>query len=253
MISIVMSYYNRLPQLRYTLQTFLKSKNKNFEVIIVDDFSDEINSLKEVHKEFPTLNLVVIQMSDLVKNKNYCNPCVPYNVGFKKSQGDKIIIQNPECCHQGDVISYVDSNLKKNTYLSFHCWACSRPDLKELHQGKSISVGVEQGKARWYNHGTIRPVAYHFTSAITKEDLRDLNGFDESFSQGFNYDDTEFVERIKNKGMSIDFVSDPYVIHQYHGKAFNHPHNPTPTQDNKKLYDETVTTKKIRAENNFSL
>lgn len=253
MISIVMSYYNRLPQLKYTLQTFTKSSNNNFEIIIVDDFSNEENSLKHIHKEFPSLNLIIVEMAKEFQSKNYCNPCVPYNVGFRKSKGDKIIIQNPECCHQGDVISYVDNNLTKNTYLSFHCWACTRPDLKELHQGKPIKVGLEEGKARWYNHETIRPFAYHFTSAITRDDLKELNGFDEAFSMGFNYDDTEFIERIKNKKMNIMFVSDPYVIHQYHGKAFNHPLNPTPTQDNKKIYDETVATKKIRADNKISI
>ena len=36
----------------------------------------------------------IIKMSDIVDNKNYYNPCVPYNVGLRNSIGDKIIIQN---------------------------------------------------------------------------------------------------------------------------------------------------------------
>jgi glycosyltransferase involved in cell wall biosynthesis len=40
-----MAYYNRLPQLRFTLQTITNSAYKDVEVVIVDDFSDADNSL----------------------------------------------------------------------------------------------------------------------------------------------------------------------------------------------------------------
>ncbi len=248
-----MSYYNRLLQLEHTLKTFEKSSSKNFEVVVVDDFSNEENSLENLPSKFPSMKIKVIDMRKLVKQKTYCNPCVPYNMGFRNAIGDKIIIQNPECCHVGDLISFVEQNLVDSEYLSFHCWASSRPDLKLLHSGQNINIGKEEGKAKWYNHQLHRPVAYHFTSAITKKDLSELNGFDESFSMGFNYDDNEFVERIKNKNMNIRFIDSPMVIHQYHGKSYGHPDNPEPTVDNFKLLQETIQSKKVRAENKESL
>jgi len=249
MISIVMAYYNRLSQLRYTLKTFTESKEKDFEVIIVNDFSDADNQLTTIKNEFPGLNITVIEMQSLVREKNYCNPCVPYNVGFRASTGDKIIIQNPECCHIGDIISYVNENLNENDYITFHCWAADKTGTTLLQQGKTIEIGNEIGKARWYNHNTHRPVALHFTSAISRSNLIELNGFDESFSMGFNYDDNEFLQRIKNKGLNVKFIANPQAVHQYHRKSYGHPKNPQPTNDNSILFSQTVASKKIRANN----
>ena len=56
MISIVMAYYNRLPQLRYTLKTMENSLSENFEIVIVDDYSSEQHSLDTLPTEFESLN-----------------------------------------------------------------------------------------------------------------------------------------------------------------------------------------------------
>jgi|APGre2960657404_1045060.scaffolds.fasta_scaffold01484_10 GT2 family glycosyltransferase len=249
MISVVMAYYNRLTQLRYTLKTIASSVIKDAEIIIVDDFSNVENSLNTIQQEFHYINIKIIHMRDIVPHKNYCNPCIPYNVGFRASSGDKILIQNPECCHVGDVLDHVTTQLNDFDYLTYHCWACTRPDATALHQGKKIAVGAEQGKAKWYNHQVKRPVALHFACAITRKNLIELNGFDESFSMGFNYDDNEFLQRIKHMNLNIKFISDPYVIHQYHSKSYGHPDNPIPTVDNQVLFQHTINSKKIRAEN----
>ena len=52
MISVVMAYYNRLDQLKYTLKTIASSVIKDVEVIIVDDFSNVENSLNTIQQEF---------------------------------------------------------------------------------------------------------------------------------------------------------------------------------------------------------
>lgn len=249
MISIVMAYYNRLPQLRHTLKSILRSAEQDYEVIIVDDFSDDLNNISLINSEFPSLDIKIIEMRKLLGKKYYCNPCVAYNTGFRYSRGDKIIIQNPECCHMGDVISYVKHNLTDSDYYTFHCWAMSKSDTDRLQQNLPTSIGKVEGKSRWYNHKTERPAALHFTSAITRKNLVDLNGFDERYSQGFNYDDNEFVERIKNKSLDIKFIEDPFVVHQYHRKSYGHPENPQPTVDNQQLYQETMSSKIIRADN----
>jgi hypothetical protein len=91
MISIVMSYYNRLSQLRYTLQTVSCSQVKNIEIVIVDDFSAPEERPDCLVEEFSNLDIQIIHMQDQVAKKNYCNPCVPYNVGLRASRGDLVI------------------------------------------------------------------------------------------------------------------------------------------------------------------
>ena len=68
----------------------------------------------------------------------------------------------------------------------------------------------------WYNHSIYNPNAFHFTSAITMKDLEELGGFDERYADGIGYDDMDLIARIRRKGMSVEIVDDPYVIHQAH-------------------------------------
>lgn len=248
MISIVMAYYNRLPQLKYTLSTIRQSRIKDYEVVIVDDYSAKEHSILGINKLFPEINFQIISMHNLRATKNYVNPCIPYNIGFRKSKGNKIIIQNPECCHIGDVLAHVDNFLTNDNYLSFHCFALGKREVSKLHNEKKIDISNATG--RWYNHQIHRPLSYHFTTAITRKNLIELNGFDEDYATGFNYDDAEFIERIRLKKLSIDFVENPYVIHQYHGKSLNNPLNPTPSQDNSELFSQSFKTLSIRAKNN---
>lgn len=186
-------------------------------------------------------------MKDIVPKKNYVGPSIPYNLGFRKSKGDKIIIQNPECCHVGDIISYTNNNLENNIYLSFHCFACGKREIDQLHKTDFLDVNLSSG--RWYNHTIHRPASYHFCTAITRKDLIELNGFDERYALGMNYDDDEFIERIRKKGLQIKFVEEPWVIHQYHGKGFNNPLNPAVSQDNSKFHIENLKNLKIKADN----
>jgi glycosyltransferase involved in cell wall biosynthesis len=247
MISIVMAYYNRLPQLTFTLKTFQSSKYKDIEIVIVDDYSSSQHLLDRLQSEFPLLNLKIIKMQDQNSVKTYVGPSIPYNVGFRQSSGNIIIIQNPECCHVGDVISYVDQHCNDESYLSFHCWASGKRDLGVLHAQGYLDTTTSSG--RWYNHQKHRPASYHFTTAITRKNLIDLNGFDEQYSAGFAYDDDEFIERIKKKKLKIKFVSEPWTIHQYHGKSFNHLMNPAIIQDNAIFHKENMKNLSVRAKN----
>lgn len=247
MISIVMAYYNRLIQLEFTLQTLTKSLHKNFEVVIVDDYSNKENSLNHIQDKFPTLQINLLEMEKISKVKNYVGPSIPYNVGFRHSKGSSIIIQNPECCHMGDIVSYVEKNLTDENYLSFHCFATGKRELDSLHSTGVFAI--DKSKGRWYNHKIHRPASYHFTTAITRKNLADLNGFDERYAIGLNYDDDEFIERIKLKGLDIKFVDSPMVLHQYHGKGFNNPINPPVMQDNALFHSENLKNLKVKCEN----
>lgn len=251
MISVVMSYFDRLTQLRYTLTTIDRSQFRDVEIVIVDDFSSAEENIDNLHIEFPKLNLRVIHMRDVVKQKDYCNPCVPYNVGLRASRGDMVIIQNPECCHMGDVLSHVNKYLTNGTYLSFNCWSCVKHETKVLQETDHLDL-IATKKSRWYNHETERPVAFHFCNAITRSDLKQINGFDERYARGHNWDDAEILYRIKQI-CEVKFVADPYVIHQYHHKSYGHPDNIQPDQNNKDLYFEVTVPGPILAPNKESI
>ena len=216
-ISIVMTTYNRSVQTYFTLKTIANSSCKNVQVIIVDDSTTD------------TLNMDTLQGYGVctyhikTKNKFWFNPCVNYNLGFKFIKGSKVIIQNAEVCHVGDVISYVDKELKENDYLVFD--VATTPNLEInglLHQMEMTFdnyANISSLFNGWYQHHITYNRCLHFLSAITKKTFDKINGFDYDFSMGSWYDDNEFLFRIKAVGINVIAVPlDKQIqgIHQWH-------------------------------------
>ena len=234
-ISIVMAYYNRKKLLYNTLKTIENSKfSHQVEVIVVDDASNENNRLEDFIGKFK-LDLKIIRIEP--SEKHWMNPCMPFNIGFRAAKNDIIIIQNPECIHFGEIIEYTINNIKENMYLSFGAYSIDEYNTNQINKinfdsnGFKNQIGkiitplkdgplLSDGTNAWYNHSVNRPLMLHFCNAIMKKDLDDLGGFDERFANGFAWDDTEFIWRIKNiKKMNTVIVDRPFVIHQFHGKS----------------------------------
>lgn len=235
-----MAYFNRSKELERTLKTIKQSSEKDFEVIIVNDGSDDSEQLDELAKNSGLhIKILTIKKED----KWYRNPCIPFNKGFKEASGDIILIQNPECFHVGDIISHAIHNVSNNKYITYACYSLSEQKTKELDGSNTLTIinrhVGHDGDEGWYNHSIFRRVYYHFTSAMTKKDLNDLGGFDERYAKGHGWDDNEFLERIKRKKMDISINDSPFSVHQWHYSGSSMNQNPI-TQCNGTLF-RTVT------------
>jgi hypothetical protein len=253
LISIVMAYYNRKPQLIKTLnQLEINYKNYNFEVVIVDDNSDENNKLDDVIKNYSIpINLIVISKED---KGDRINSSVAYNLGFKAAKGKIIIIQNPECYHVGNILSKV-SQMDEYTYLTFSCYSTANyaiteellnfPEKLDLINDPDFTRRNSPGNLIWYNHPNYNPVGYHFCTAIYKSKLNLIGGFDERFGDGYCFDDNELLLTIRhNLKLNIKIVSpdEGFVIHQYHEKKYVDNNWKILWDRNKKLYDDLVAS-----------
>jgi len=232
-ISIVMTYWNRPRQLELTLKSLKRSSLiQDAQIIIVDDASDEIKKASRVIAR-SGLDVNLIEVSK--EQKTWKNPCIPYNMGFKKATGDIIVIQNSECFHVGDLLPHVLDNVTDENYLTYSCLCIDDEIRKQIgkiwdtdYQGViKILDNVRLTHPRlndwkgWYNHIKYRPRALHWISAITAKNLRELGGFDERFREAPAYDDNDFLLRIKVKGLCVKIVSEEvgYVVHQKHPKV----------------------------------
>ena len=208
-ISIVSAYYNRQALLDKTLESLDKSQVKDYELILVDDASAEPLVCDRA-------KIIKVEKGD----KWYTCSAVAFNRGMREATGDVIIIQNPECYHAGDILSYTKEHIKPNVYLSFGCYAINREETMAFHDGvmPQLHNRVFTGSDRngWYNHTVHRPVAYHFCCAIMRKDLDRMGGFDERYARGVAFDDDDLIRRIKNRGMAVKIIDNPYTIHQYH-------------------------------------
>lgn len=262
-ISVVMAYFNRYQLLDYTLETMSKSAHKNVEVIVVDDFGTEEEDVEDFITKYPGLNVKIVYMADQGE-KWYVNPCVVYNAGFSAATGNKILIQNPECCHVGDVLSTVAQRLTDDNYLSFHCYASTEPQLaymktdwarfkSEVDRCTVGNCGGGPQGGGWCNHNRYFPNNLNFTTAITRKSLAKLNGFDEIMAHGRGGDDNEFRDRVQMSGLKVEFISDPWTIHQWHPKVLTSPeaNKTVPWNQDllRRVQRERAQTKQFRAHN----
>ena len=253
-ISIVMGYYNRKKQLINTLNDFEKKyKNYNYEVIIVDDNSNNENKLNDILNNY-SYPINLIEISEEEKG-NRINPCITYNKGFKEAKGKRVIIQNPECIHIGDILKYVLDNLTYDDYIAFPCYSCNSEELTGLLLNDISLINDQEFNFKnripmpWYNHLIYRPSHYHFCACIMNDNLKLLGGFNEEFAKGSWFDDNEILLSIKENLMlnikTIDFDEKGcYVIHQWHSRdsesRFTQQEHNKLISYNKELYETYV-------------
>jgi glycosyltransferase involved in cell wall biosynthesis len=268
LMSIVMAYYNRKPQLLNTLRSISASSisKDQYEVIIVDDCSDPEHRLNDISGFFG-LDIKVIEIDKT--RKNWYNPCITFNIGFNAAKGNILVIQNPECLHYGDCLKIIESAIGDNVYVNLGCYSLGQEKTEKLlktvnpfEQSNLIfyntikecvepinNVSVANcGEDAWYNHAQYRPVYYHFLSAMYRYDMDQLGGFDNRFGAGLSYDDDEFLRRIARKKMCIKHCVQPFAIHQYHysiNKNVPQELLGQLTQRNRELYNNVVMYENI--------
>lgn len=216
-IVVVMTAFNRTEQTFNTLLSINKSYYENFEVIVVDDGSPEEIKVPNVLK----YNLHIIK---LPKKTQWRDSGIAYNTGFAKAielGAGIVIIQNAECAHMGDVISNAAEYVNNENYVTYACLSLTKEDTENKSCWYDMATQTEvgattNGETAWYNHSAIRPMGYHFCAAITTENLKKINGFDERFSDGIAFDDDYLKHRIITLGLDIKICDAPFVVHQWH-------------------------------------
>ena len=203
-ISIVMAYCNRKSQTLETLNCFEKmySGEYNFEVIIVDDNSNDENRLEEVITQFTfPINLIVIGAEE---KGNRLNPCIAYNKGLSEATGEIIIVQNSECVHIKDMLNHIIYNLKERDCFSYNPYIENDCDNSENN-----------------------------CCVIRKEHIDLIGGFDKRFEQHHGYHfNTLFLAVKYNLKLKITDHSNLKLINN---KEIHHK----PTQ-NKKIYNDII-------------
>ena len=88
MISIAMSYINRRRLLIETLKSITRSAYKDYEVVIVDDVSDESERIEDLSKDFPFMRVIRVEKEE----KWYVSGSMPWNRAIANSHGDIVIM-----------------------------------------------------------------------------------------------------------------------------------------------------------------
>jgi glycosyltransferase involved in cell wall biosynthesis len=268
-VGVVITHFNRVNLLKRTLTSLTFNKEKDIEIVVVDDGShlSELSALRSLIGKYRDIfNIRLISISS--SHKWYSNPCIPFNIGIKEIDSDIIILQSAECIHLGPVIDYT-KKLGPGEFMSFACYSLNREQTEQLD---SISYDVKDDQqklltlinpindsaithceeAGWYNHSIARPLGFHWCNAYNTKDLLDVKMFDERYACGIAYDDNEFIHRCR-RDLKLQMVDNPLVLHQWHG-LHNYYQKKNPIENqlkqnyNKSLF-ENITLREYNNDN----
>lgn len=226
-ISIVIAYYNRHKLLLETINSISQTKYINYEIIIVDDCSDDIDIVKQNTQHNDKIKIIHI---DKQTKGTRTNPCSVFNTGFNHTTGDIIIIQNPESYHIDDIITYTANHLREQEYLVYSAYNLHSEKANNCFitlQNKTYSnlinpdiIPQEENKLQWYHHEKYRRSYYHFCSAIHKTDLQMIGYFDDNYKHGVCFDDDDLLLKIRDIAKyairTPNPEIDPFVVNMYH-------------------------------------
>lgn len=233
-ISIVMTYYNRIQQLTHTLDTINESKYPMdlIEVICYDDRSDIEPLILDTSNY--NYNIKIIY-GNYERDETIINPTFSFNNAFKYITGEYVIIQNSECMHIGDIVSYVGNNINENKLISFECWATGNEELsKKMYDNRNNKeiitniidnnwtqlIGYDVELKGWYNHKTLRPECLHFCNSMHINTFKKVGIFNTKLCTLLGFDDNEYAQRIMFKyNIDLEIPENNYelfAVHQNH-------------------------------------
>ncbi len=232
--SVIISFYNKIDDLRLVFASLERQTFKDFEVFIADDGSGEnvIRELKELQKSvsFPSrhvwhehqgfrkdkiLNMAVTKAQskylifidgDCILHKNFIQEHNNYREKQVCLTGKRVLLSpniskllTPEKIHNGYLESHYwklifDSIVGKSTLVE-KGWYCKNPVLRKILNTK--------------NHGIL---GCNFS--LFKTDLMAINGFDERYQFPYVGEDTDIDFRLRLNGVTIRYLYNIAV--QYH-------------------------------------
>lgn len=248
-IVIVMTSFNRKELTDNSIGSILRYNYPNKHIIVVDDGSD-------TPYEFEHDDVTVFRIEK--KDRKWVSPVVAYNKGIAMAINEKnaeiVILQNAEAYHYGDILKKVDEEITDNNYISFACFSTT-DDMLPITDEKiepyinyscSATGNVELG---WYNHSHYYPRYFDFCSAITVDNIKKLNGFDERFYKHVWYGDDNFVMRVREMGLDMRIIDMPFVAHQWHSRS-HQPHGYT--DESLMLFIKTIEERAYKAVHKFN-
>ena len=245
-IAIIMTYVNREWQLLKTMASMCDSEIKDYHIVIADDGNKPLL--------YRDKNVHILP----VENKTWINQLPAYNMALKYAidnlHPDIIIIQNPECYHVGDVLKYASEHVTEGNYVTFSAFSLNQSftfskaaNLDDIIENNNHIVKTDGGTG-WYNHPVHRPVCYEFCAAMSVNNMIMLNGYDERMAYGIAYDDDYMLWRVKTLGLNVEIIERPFVVHQWHEQANEHPNKAMLVQKNHALFNTLRMQGQFRAE-----
>ncbi len=257
--SVIVSFYNKIDYLKLVLAGFEIQNNKNFEIIIADDGSEEnvVKEIQSIAHQYP-FRIKHIWHPDKGFRKNKI-----LNQAILASESDYLIFIDGDCVpHPKFVEGHLEYKSEKlaltgrRVNLSQTITQLLTPEkIKDgFLQKKSLllikdgifgkSSDVEKGfyfrnklLRKFFNRKKRGILGCNFS--LHKKDIIDINGFDERYEAPSIGEDSDIQFRLELNGVNIKSLN--HIAVQYH---LYHKLQPRP-QANLTLFEKTKKDKTI--------
>ena len=236
-VSVIVSFYNRIDYLRLVLAGFERQTFQDFEIIIADDGSNQ-NIIKEIEllaKEI-SFKLTHLWQEDKGFRKNRI-----LNKSISSSCAEYIIFIDGDCIPHSQFVREHFENRKKRVCLTGRRVNLSKKitgfltplnvkeGFLEKNKLKLISDGIfgesfDVEKGFYFKNGFLRKYFNRkkrgllgCNLSLFKEELLNINGFDERYEAPSVGEDTDIQFRLEETGTKINSLNNIAVqFHLYH-------------------------------------
>jgi glycosyltransferase involved in cell wall biosynthesis len=253
--TLIISFYQKIEQLKLVLAGLEIQSFKNFEVIIADDGSQKevVDEINKIISNFP-LNIMHVWHEDAGWQKN-----VILNKAITQAHSDYLIFTDGDCIPHHKFVEEHFNYRNKQTILAGRRVNLSLQVTKKLsvenikkkklqkqyipilffHKILRKSKNIENGLyirsrfLRKFINNKPNKGLLGSNFSVYKNDLLEINGFDERYKHPFVGEDTDLEYRLKKNGVTLKTVK--HIAIQFH--LYHERH--TRPQENLDIFNDT--------------
>tara|TARA_B100001750_G_C15520116_1_gene610852 strand:+ start:3089 stop:4135 length:1047 start_codon:yes stop_codon:yes gene_type:complete len=217
LISIIILNYNAGKFLLECVESIYKSENKNFEVILVDNASND-KTFRECKEKFHDITLIENE-----KNLGYCEG---NNIGIRRAKGEFVVVLNPDTIVKPDWLDALIHAYESNGEGIYQPKILASTDHNMLLSSGQITqlfgFGYSRGKGETDTNefNKLEKISYASGTCLftSKKILEKLNSFD-SFLFAY-HDDLDLCWRGALLGINSFYVPQSIIFHPIEGYSF---------------------------------
>ncbi|CAN5477717.1 glycosyltransferase [soil metagenome] len=202
--SIIIPVYNRPQEVKELLSSLTEQKYKNFEVLVVEDGSDQ--PCQHIVEDFKN-SLIISYFFKPNTGQGFTR-----NYGYERATGDYFIVFDSDCLIPADYLLVVDNHLSQNFLDAYGGPDRAHPSFSALQKAISYSMtsvfttGGIRGRKK--HAGTFHPRS--FNMGISRKVFEVTGGYIIP-RMG---EDIEFSIRISTHGFKTSLIEEAYVYHK---------------------------------------
>lgn len=202
--SVIVPVYNRIDEVEDLLDSLLKQKCRDFEVVIVEDGSTQ--PCGDVCEKYRSKGLNVRYFFKENEGRS-----IARNYGMERADGNYFVFFDSDCVIPPDYFSVLSSRLDSDWADCFGGPDAAHDSFTPVQKAINFAMTsfLTTGGIRGGKHSMEKFVPRTFNLGFSRKVFERVGGYREMFSE-----DIDMSTRIRNQGFSIALIREAYVYHK---------------------------------------